>query len=379
MKLLILDDGYPSDEVVYGDVFVHVRVKEYQKIHECLVASFLHKIDYVYEGVDVKALKSVEHLKELIDDYKPDLILLHFAMRNVINEIVLNSTRKFIIWVHGYEAMGWYRRLFNLRVSDFHPKRLIHLIFYNFLQLRSFKKIINDSNKSGRVHFVFVSEWMKTITSRDTFFSKIRNFSIIPNPIDDKLFSYSDKSPELRKSILLIRTFETRKYANDIAIKAIQHLSKYPGFDNLRFAIYGKGKYFESLTNRIRIYPNIEIFNRFIPHKEIHTIHSSAGIFLCPTRQDSHGVSMCEAMSSGLVPITSDNSAIPEYVQNGVNGFATVNAREIADRIIYLCENPTIYMEMSKRASSDIREKASLRMVVSRELSLMNEFYHRKK
>ncbi len=36
MKLMILDDGYPSNEVLYGDVFVHVRVKEYLKVHQCL-------------------------------------------------------------------------------------------------------------------------------------------------------------------------------------------------------------------------------------------------------------------------------------------------------------------------------------------------------
>ena len=40
------------------------------------------------------------------------------------------------------------------------------------------------------------------------------------------------------------------------------------------------------------------------------------GIFICPTRQDAQGVSMCEAMSSGLVPITLYNTAIPECLPN---------------------------------------------------------------
>jgi len=371
MKLLILDDGYPSNELIYGDVFVHVRVKEYIKIHECLVASFLHKADYVYEGVCVKALKNIEQFKELIESYNPDLILMHFAMRDVIQEVVLKSTRRFIIWVHGYEVIGWYRRLFNLEIRDLHPKKFIYLIYFNILQRREFRKVIKESNRSGRIHFVFVSKWMSTIASRDTLFSKIDNFSVIPNPIDDKLFKYSDKAPELRKRILLIRTFETKKYANDIAFKAIRLLSRYPLFNDLKFTIYGKGKYFIPLTNKIKMYPNIELYNHFIPQKEIPASHATAGIFLCPTRQDSHGVSMCEAMCSGLVPVTSNNSAIPEYVENGVDGFTTMNAREIADRIKYLYENPSAFLEMSKKAASDIREKASIKKVVEAELELI--------
>ncbi len=323
----------------------------------------------------VRALKDLEQLKELIDSHNPDLILVHFAMRNLINEIVLKSARKFIIWVHGYEALGWYRRLFNLGIRDFLPKKLFYLIFHNFLQLRSFEKIISDSNKTRRIYFVFVSEWMRAITSKDTLFSRIRNSSVIPNPIDDNLFFYSGKSPQSRKQILLIRTFETRKYANDIAIKAILHLSKYSKFEDLTFRIYGKGKYFFPLTNKIKGYPNVQLHNYFIPHSQIPAIHANEGIFLCPTRQDSHGVSMCEAMCSGLCPIASDNSAIPEYVQDGVDGFTAKDARDIADKIIYLYENPYKYLEMSQKAAADIRVKASLKKVVSAELDLMQNIF----
>src|ERR1700730_1471852 len=165
MKLLILDDGYPSNEVIYGDVFAHVRVKEYAKVHDCLVVSFLHKADYVYEGIKVNAVSDIESLKNTADNFNPDIILIHFAMRNVIDEFILKNNRKYIIWVHGYEALGWYRRIFNMGFRDFHPKKLLLLVYYNVLQLRSFKKLIGESNKSGRIHFVFVSKWMKKVAS----------------------------------------------------------------------------------------------------------------------------------------------------------------------------------------------------------------------
>lgn len=37
------------------------------------------------------------------------------------------------------------------------------------------------------------------------------------------------------------------------------------------------------------------------------------GVMLIPTRQDAQGVSMCEAICSGLVVVTSDNTANPEF------------------------------------------------------------------
>jgi L-malate glycosyltransferase len=373
MRLLILDDGYPSNEVIYGDVFAHVRVKEYAKIHDCLVVSFLHKADYVYEGIQVKAIREIEDLKKATDDFNPDIILIHFAMRNVIVDFVLKNTRKYIIWVHGYEALGWYRRIFNMSIKDFYPKKLLLLAYFNFLQLRSFKSMIRESNKTGRIHFVFVSNWMKKVASADTFFSRIKYYSIIPNPIDDQLFKYVHKNAESRKNILLIRTFETRKYANDIAVEAIQYLSKYPCFHELTFSIYGKGKYFTPLTDKIKEFSNVGIFNKFVPQREIPAIHANSGIFLCPTRQDAQGVSMCEAMSSGLVPLTSNNTAIPEFVNNGINGFATNNSQEIADRIQFLFDHPLEFLKMSERAALDVRGKASIIKVVDEELELIRE------
>ena len=375
MKLLILDDGYPSNEVIYGDVFAHVRVKEYAKIHDCLVVSFLHKADYVYEGIKVKSVNDIETLNSATNKFDPDIILIHFAMRNIIDEFILKNKRKYIIWVHGYEALGWYRRIFNMGFRNFYPKSFLLLVYYNILQLRSFRKLTTESNKSGRIHFVFVSKWMKKVASEDTFFSRPMNYSIIPNPIDDQLFSYSKKTIESRKNILLIRTFETRKYANDIAVKAIQHLSNYPCFQNLTFTIYGKGKYFRPLTDKLRKFSNVRIFNRFIPQREIPALHAEAGIFLCPTRQDAQGVSMCEAMSSGLVPITSNNTAIPEFVQNGISGFSTNGPQEIADRVRYLYDNPSKYLEMSEQAATSIREKSSISKVVNEELAFFCDYY----
>lgn len=284
----------------------------------------------------------------------------------MFNSFIKDSICPIYIWVHGSEALGWYRRLFNLT----NLKEFLAYVKNNTLQLAGLRQIIRHSNQSGKIKFIFVSNWMKRITEHDTF-SKIKQAEIIPNPIDTEIFEYIPKEKEKRMKILLIRPFDSRKYANDLAIKAIQELSKRPFFKYLEISIYGRGKYFSSLTDRIKDYPNVTLMNAFIEHTKIPTIHQEYGIFLCPTRQDAQGVSMCEAMSSGLVVITSDNTAIPEFVENNNTGLLTHSPKEIANKIEFLYYHPESFSRISKQASTRIRQIAGHINVIQREMALL--------
>lgn len=369
MKFLIFTSQYPSKENLYANGFVHKRVLEYvRKGHDVkvIVNEKINLKKYRYEGIDV-VVGDINSMENFIEDYNPDKILIHFIDRHMMNFIYkLNSSYKFLIWVHGVEALGWYRRLFNI------DKKFIKYIISNTIQLKSLKKFINKYNSETNVKFIFVSEWMKNITEKDTR-TKISNYEIIPNVIDNNLFVFNKKDAELRKNILLIRPFNSKKYANDIAIKALTELTKKDYFSELIITIIGKGNEFDKLTGGLKKYPNVNLENRFLTHNEIYEYHKTHGIFLCPTRQDAQGVSMCEAMSSGLVPITSNNTAIPEFVEDGVSGFLTKNYKEIVDKIDYLYNNKKIFLEMSDTTSKMIQKKCSNDIVINKEINLMEK------
>jgi glycosyltransferase involved in cell wall biosynthesis len=91
-------------------------------------------------------------------------------------------------------------------------------------------------------------------------------------------------------------------------------LSNEPFFNELEFRLIGDGALFEETVAPLRDYPNITVERRFLTQNEIAALHKEYGIFLCPSRWDSQGVSRDEAMSSGLVPVTSSIAAIPEFV-----------------------------------------------------------------
>ena len=89
-----------------------------------------------------------------------------------------------------------------------------------------------------------------------------------------------------------------------------------------------------------------------------------------PSRQDTHGVSTSEAMSSGLVPISSNNSAIPEFVPVSC-GYLTDTYLDIVDAIENIYFDADRFLEFSKGASEFIRKKCASSVVISKEIELI--------
>lgn len=374
MRILIIDDAYPSDENLYGDVFAHVRVKEYLKnFDEVLVAANIegNKEDYVYEGVRVKSVNSIEGLKQLIVDYNPDKILIHFATSSIIKEIVFKFNKPYLIWVHGYEALSWHRRLFNFtNVSHF-----IKYIKGNIIQLRNFKKLINyANNEQNDIHFVFVSKWMKEIAEKDCG-AKVKNYSIIPNPINNELFYPVQKNANDRLNFLMIRPFYSKKYGTDLVYKAMKLIRDKPFFKELNFTIFGQGALDSNFNKDFGNLKNVSLNEGFLKQGQIKELHDKNGVFLSLTRQDAQGVSMCEAMSSGLVTISSNNTAIPEFIDHNVSGVLTNNSpHKIAEAIEWIYNNPNEFQKISKDASFRIIAKSGIKSVVEKEIKLIKAF-----
>jgi glycosyltransferase involved in cell wall biosynthesis len=370
-KIFILNQSYPNPKSGdVGSAFVHVRAKFYAEDFDVEVVKITATEEsYVYENIMVTCCKSYPLFLEYLKANRPKIILTHFC-ESWMNTAAVNNNIPIIIWVHGSEAHSWYRILFNIHRGNLIGFAKFMLI--NTISLRNFHRLIKLSKNSTKIHFVFVSDWMRRITFTDTFAST-SEYSIIPNPIDTKLFKFVDKPAELRKKILMIRSFNSSKYANDISMEAILQLSKKTYFNELEFTIYGKGVHWEKLTSKIAHLKNVKLINKLVPQSEIPDLHQQHGIFLCPTRMDAQGVSMCEAMSSGLVPITSNNTAIPEFVKNKVSGFVTDSVSDIVRAVEFIYENPDSFSKMSSQASSQIAEQCGTEKIISKEKELIRK------
>lgn len=373
IRLMIISPNYPSQDNLYGDVFVHSRAKEYLHSFDVTVGSFNpnngESRDYNYEGIEVFTTSSIIAFKKRTEEINPDIIAVHLIQHELMNFLIQYGLPT-IVFVHGYEALSWRRRLFNFDGLGALPY-LIKYIYENTIQLKKFKKFINQIKLSRlNFHFVFVSRWLQIAAQQDIG-SKFINHLVIPNGIDTSLFRYNPKAVSSRKKILLLRSFKARNYANDIAIAAILLLSKRPFFNDLEFCIQGEGYLFPSLTKQLEHFPNIELKNYFVENKYIPSIHEKYGIFISPSRMDTQGVSMCEAMASGLVPVTSNIGGIPEYCINNETGFLTESTEEIADKIEYLYYNPEEFSRLSKQAREKIVNMCTLEDSTKQEIELM--------
>jgi L-malate glycosyltransferase len=368
VRIAVLDINYPSDTNLYGDVFVHARVQGYVSRGHVVkvIAFFTREASYSFEGVAVISVSNLEELRSAIDDFAPDTIAIHIFQGWMLRKVVMRTTIPVVVWVHGREALGWYRRPFDLRVN----REAVRHIAENVLQLcrmHQLYRYIATHRKRSAV--VFVSEWLRRAAAQDALTS-IQTGEVIPNPIDPGLFSYHRKADECRTKVLLIRSFDSRIYANDIAVKAILALRERPEFSEFKFTIVGSGKHFTQLTAPLRSLPNVRLVETFLTRDAIRELHLAHGVFLSPARQDTQGVSRCEAMASGLVPITSRNSAIPEFV-NEETGYLCDGPIEMRNAMLELRNSPERFQRMSFAAAASIATKAGKDKVILQELALM--------
>ncbi|AJC84182.1 FkbM family methyltransferase [Campylobacter peloridis] len=372
-KKLVLTKQYPSYDDLYKYGFLHSRIKAYKEkgvLVDVFRLSNTQKYECrEFEDIDVM-MATNDVLEETLASGQYDHILVHFLDKNMWNVLEKFVDKiKITVWIHGAEIQIWQRREFEFeRYSEIEIHRQKKL---SDQRVKFWTKIFNANYKN--MHFIFVSEYFKKESLGDLKISlDSSKYTIVYNPIDTSMFNYLPKSQNDRKKILSISPFVSRKYANDLSIEAILELSKRDFFKDLEFFIAGDGVLFDELTNDLKYFKNIILHKGFLTQKEISNLHKQYGIFLNPSRWDSQGVSRIEAMSSGLVPITNNIAAIPEFVDNECGILVEPeNTKALADAIEFLYKNPDEFMKLSANTAKRVRQQCDKDITISKELDIV--------
>jgi len=272
-----------------------------------------------------------------------------------------------IVWMHGVEAQAWHRRLFNYRT----PEQLEQAKRAGAARDQFWRSVLEKPHP--HLHLVFVSKYFQDEVLEDLGLAlPSSTHEVIHNVIDTNLFDYVPKPPEQRKRILSVRPFATPMYANDLSVRAIVELSKQPWFDELEILIVGDGVLFDETVPPLRAFPNVTVRREFLRQEEIAKLHKEYGVFLCPTRMDTQGVSRDEAMASGLVPVTSRAGAVPEFVDEDCAFLAPVeDSAGLARAIEQLYSDPELFLRMSTAAAARVRRQSDPELTVTTELELV--------
>ncbi|BBO56828.1 glycosyltransferase [Cobetia sp. AM6] len=368
--VLLVTNHYPSYDDLYRNGFVHSRVKAYTA-RGVEVDVFRFRKDqavswHEFQDVDVITGSPIA-LRRMLEKGKYRHVLVHFLdadMWEVLDDYI--DKIKVTVWVHGADIQPWYRRKFNIE----NPEQEKVAKEKSKERMTFWRGILSPMHKN--LQLVFVSNYFAEEVMEDLGFRLPEDqYHIIHNPINTDLFIYQEKDPELRKKILSIRPYASHVYANDLTVKCILELSKEPFFDELEFRIIGDGRLFDETVEPIRKLDNVIIERKFLSQTEIAELHKHYGIFLCPSRMDTQGVSRDEAMSSGLVPVSNSVGAVPEFVNDDCGCLASAESFfDLYEFIKKLYHDSEKFRKLSVNASKTSREKADQTIVVNKELEL---------
>ncbi len=365
-QYLLLTNGYPSKEKLYSKPNIHNRVKAYREAGLNVdVFQLCPDEEFQYCEFDNVIIMqgNQQVLDQLLSVGQYRQVLVHFHnkyMWDVIQQYI--ATIPVTIWLHGSEIQSSHRRDYSYKSEE---ERALAKIKSD-KRMDFWKSILQPMPEN--LHLVFVSQHFANEVQEDLGFKLPENkISVIHNPINTNLFTYEPKNPEQRKKILSVKSYASLTYANDLSVACILILSKQPWFNEIEFTMIGDGTLFDQTLAPLAQFKNVHIEKRFLTHPEIAQLHKEYGIFLTPTRMDSHGISRDEAMSSGLVPITNSVAAIPEFTDETCAILApSEDAQAMAMGIIKLYEDPKLFTRMSAAAAQRIRSQNTNDIIISK-------------
>ena len=372
-RLLLVTNQYPSAERRYANAFVHRRVLGYRArgigVDVVRLAGRGEGAwNYEHEGVPVQVCPR-EALQPLLLSSGHSSIAVHFLDMETWRFLAPFADRmRIVVWVHGSDLQPWTRRPAHYITSD----EMIAAKSASEKRLGFWRELLK-SPPSG-LHLVFVSRTFAEQSWEDLGFRLPEGrWSVAPNPIDTELFGYIRKDPELRYHILSIRPHYSPIYANDLVAKTIIGLSTSSVFSKMRFTLVGDGPLWEETFGCLRSFGNVKLIRGFVSQSRIAMLHSKHGIFLIPSRGDTHGVSRDEAMASGLVPITTEVGAIPEFVDEASGVICPPeDPASLGGAIVDLLEDPEKFLRLSCGAAMRVRSQSAANKIIDIETYLMD-------
>lgn len=372
-NVLVLSNHYPAPDALYRNMFVHKRLTAYKDQGKIVDVFRMnpYTVNSVreFEGINVLDGQA-DMLGVALRSGSIDTVCVHFLdedMWNVLKKYIRSV--RILVWLHGAEIQPWWRREYNYETEE----ELKQAKKKSDVRMAFWHKVFDTSKETDNLHFVFVSQYFADEVLGDYQISLAKDkYSIVHNCIDTEQFTYIPKLPKDRKKILSIRPYASNKYANDLTVKAILELAKEPWFSELDIALYGSGPLFESILAPLDGLSNVYVEKTFFTQSEIAALHKQYGIFLTPTRMDAQGVSRDEAMSSGLVPVTNNVTAIPEFVDETCGILAPgEDYKAMAAGIARLYHDPELFLRMSENAAKRVRSQTSREYTIDKEIRII--------
>lgn len=248
---------------------------------------------------------------------------------------ILNPKIKIVLIIHGIEAWG------DRRFRKFTWRDRFMIDYF-------VSKILSVSNYTAE----------KIL--KNTSFSK-KNIILFPNVIDapKKWVEYSQERTG-RNLLTVTRLSDSEKQKRvDIIIKALPEIKiKYP---DIHLHIVGDGnlkKDLAVLSESLGVHSNITFHGR-ASNETLNNLYNKSDIFVLPSEKEGFGIVYLEAWKAGLPVVAARATAIPEVVDDGVDGLLIypVSPSVLAKSLENLLDNAEIRNKMINAGRNKILKK----------------------
>lgn len=177
-------------------------------------------------------------------------------------------------------------------------------------------------------------------------------------------FTIYNTLPQYIKINIAVRNFDK----TTITVGVVSRLEKIKGMDlvipafaetlkcgcNVRLMVIGDGslrREMELQAEELRVSDYIDWKGR-TEQSKLQECYDQIDILLMPSRSEGFGLTAIEGMARGCVPVVSNIGGLPEVVQDNVSGLLhnTEDIKDLADKIVSLCENREMLDFLSKNA-----------------------------
>ena len=185
-------------------------------------------------------------------------------------------------------------------------------------------------------------------------------FNIIPHGISMPALSENTKQANSPIKVLYVGRMEYRK-GIDVLLAAIPIVLAQN--NNVTFELTGADTD-DTYQNGFRAMHSADVnskvrFRGVLAMDEINAAYAACDIFVAPSRYESFGLIYIEAMSYGKPVIGCNVGGVPEIIEDNKNGLlANVgNAQSLAEKLLYLINNPEQRQQMAEAARQTVEEK----------------------
>lgn len=197
-----------------------------------------------------------------------------------------------------------------------------------------------------------------------------RKIIVAPNGVDDVFFEIPSLNIKVSHPMSVLHVGRScRQKGVDILLDAVERVMKSGIFVPIRIVggPYGEPEFDKLLETQIQRASLMNIVERIgeVSHDHIPSLLSNSFIYAQPSRYESQGVALLEAMAAGRIVVASDLPAIREYIRHGENGFLVEpeKPQALADTLQSILTNPELALPVARAARETAREYTWERML----------------